>query len=83
MQWLTLTREGKDPRDQDPHPRLETDYFSWGGFDWSLSVHPRGDSPSTESRPLVFLTRQTSFDHLCRTRSGQYSCLRVSVCVGV
>ena len=49
-------------------PKYETMYFSWGLFDWNLSVYPFGDCAETDNFSLVYLIRQTSFDHLCRVR---------------
>ena len=66
---LQLPREGKESESVHySYPRYETLYFSWGLFDWNLSVYPFGDCPETDSFSLVYLTRQTSFDHLCRVR---------------
>lgn len=49
------------------HPKLETTYFSFGGFDWNVAVFPNGRDV-TEERLLVFLNRLTGFDHQCRVR---------------
>ena len=67
------------PRDKDhhhhhhhqsayDHPKGETNYFSYGNFDWNLNVYPFGDCPENEGRPLVSFIRQTHFDHLCRVK---------------
>ena len=31
-------------------------------------MYPFGDTPESEGRPLIYLTRQTSFGHSCRVR---------------
>ena len=51
-----------------PWPKVDTGYFSFGGFDWNVSIFPSGVSATTDGRSLVCLARQTSFDHLCRVR---------------
>lgn len=64
------------PRDKDyshhnsayDRPKIETNYFTYGTFDWSISVSPSGDSSENEGRPLVSFTRQTHFDHLSRVK---------------
>ena len=50
------------------HQKIETNYFTFGNFDWNIGVYPMGDSPQTDGRPMIYLVRQTSFDHLCRVR---------------
>ena len=54
-------------RHTNAHPKLETTYFSFGGFDWNVAVFPNGRDV-TEERLLVFLNRLTGFDHQCRVR---------------
>lgn len=61
-----------------PKPqKLETSYFTFGGFDWTLVVYPNGTKePSSSSssdsgsssRLSVHLVRNTGFDHRCRVR---------------
>jgi hypothetical protein len=58
----------REPRDHFHNPRIETNYFTFGHFDWNLSVCPFGDGVETTGKPLIFLTRQTNFDHLCRIK---------------
>lgn len=67
LQAIQLPREGKETSTYR-YPKFETNYFTFGNFDWNLSVYPFGDSPESEGRPLIYLTRQTSFGHLCRVR---------------
>lgn len=69
------------PGTPKPH-KLETNYFTFGGFDWNLVVYPSGtkepSSSSSErggssesggsSRLSVHLVRLTGFDHRCRVR---------------
>ncbi|XP_043483201.1 uncharacterized protein LOC122511786 [Leptopilina heterotoma] len=50
--------------------KLETGYFTFGGFDWNLVIYPYGNK-DTETRPQenrlsVYLVRLTGFDHRCR-----------------
>ncbi|XP_050442490.1 uncharacterized protein LOC126846747 [Adelges cooleyi] len=52
--------------------KLETTYFTFGGFDWNLALYPHGvkdaSCTSTEGRVSVYLNRCTGFDHQCRVR---------------
>ena len=50
------------------YEKFETNYFTFGNFDWNLSIYPNGECMEVEGRPAIYLTRQTSFDHLCRVR---------------
>ena len=60
------------PRDNhhsnDSHAKFETGYFAFGNLDWNLHIYPNGDSADTDGRSLVFLTKQTNFDHSCRAQ---------------
>ncbi|XP_014670316.1 PREDICTED: uncharacterized protein LOC106811267 [Priapulus caudatus] len=49
-------------------PKYETTYFSFGSYDWSVSMFPHGDSDDNVGRPLVYLTRHTHFEHLCKLK---------------
>jgi hypothetical protein len=56
-----------------PKPsKLETSYFTFGGFDWNLVVYPTGnketESRSQDGRVSVYLVRLTGFDNRCRVR---------------
>ncbi|XP_011498764.1 PREDICTED: uncharacterized protein LOC105362918 [Ceratosolen solmsi marchali] len=56
-----------------PKPsKLETSYFTFGGFDWNLVVYPTGNKEtegrSQDGRMSVYLVRLTGFDHRCRVR---------------
>ncbi|GFY74272.1 uncharacterized protein TNIN_369731 [Trichonephila inaurata madagascariensis] len=47
--------------------KLETSYFTFGNFEWNVSILPHGDEgESTSTRPRVLLNRLTGFDHQCR-----------------
>lgn len=46
--------------------KLETDCFTFGGFDWNLIIYPHGKD--TDGRVSVYLMRLTGFDHRCRVR---------------
>ena len=48
--------------------KLETPYFSFGLFDWSLSLYPNTPTQDTEGNVAVQLHRHTNFDHLCRVQ---------------
>lgn len=52
--------------------KLETSYFTFGGFDWNLALYPHGvkdvSCTSVEGRMSVYLNRCTGFDHQCRVR---------------
>lgn len=49
-------------------PKLETPYFSFGLFDWSVSLFPNACTVDTEDNVAVQLIRHTNFDHLCDVR---------------
>ena len=69
LQVIQLPRDNsKEPHSNAYQSKFETNYFTFGNYDWNLSVHPFGSRASDDGRPLVFLTRQTNFDHLCRVR---------------
>ncbi|XP_016845352.1 uncharacterized protein LOC100680230 isoform X3 [Nasonia vitripennis] len=57
---------------QSKPTKLETAYFTFGGFDWNLVVYPHGnkenEARSQEGRLSVYLVRLTGFDHRCRVR---------------
>merc|ERR1719219_1373999 len=61
--------------------KMETSYFSFDQYDWSLSLYPSGRSDSqlgtTEGNPLtpgggssmtIYLNRHTGLDRICRVR---------------
>ncbi|XP_015585067.1 uncharacterized protein LOC107262917 [Cephus cinctus] len=51
--------------------KLETGYFTFGGFDWNLTIYPFGNKEGEarqEGRLSVYLVRLTGFDHRCRVR---------------
>ncbi|XP_032686875.1 uncharacterized protein LOC116851521 [Odontomachus brunneus] len=51
--------------------KLETDCFTFGGFDWNLAIYPYGkdtDGRGQENRVSVYLIRLTGFDYRCRVR---------------
>lgn len=53
--------------------KLETEYFTFGGFDWNVMVYPNGNKENEavrthDSRVSVYLVRLTGFDHRCRVR---------------
>ena len=49
-------------------PKIESTYFSFGHYEWSLWLYPFGDGIQQDGRVLVTLTRQTSMSHVCRVR---------------
>lgn len=51
-------------------PKYETSYFSFGNYDWSVSMFPNGDSAENAGKPLIYLTRHTHFEHLCKLKYG-------------
>ncbi|XP_057337290.1 uncharacterized protein LOC130675549 [Microplitis mediator] len=56
---------------QSKSNKLETSYFTFGGFDWNLAIYPQGnkeDEPRSEGKLSVYLIRLTGFDHRCRVR---------------
>ncbi|GIX70953.1 uncharacterized protein CDAR_505051 [Caerostris darwini] len=46
--------------------KLETSYFTFGNFEWNVSILPNGDEADSSTRPRVLLNRLTGFDHQCR-----------------
>lgn len=50
--------------------KFESSYFSFGGFDWNLTIFPNGSSEAidSENKISVYLNRLTGFDHQCRIR---------------
>ncbi|ESO95143.1 hypothetical protein LOTGIDRAFT_160907 [Lottia gigantea] len=48
--------------------RLETTYFSFGLFDWSISLFPDVTSTEADGSVAVQLQRHTSFDHMCNVK---------------
>jgi hypothetical protein len=55
--------------------KLETTYFTFGSFDWNVSIVPQHYGSNEEldvqrdnSRPFVFLNRLTGFDNPCRAQ---------------
>lgn len=70
-QIVPLPNEGhKSVQPGGPHryARHETNYFNFGHFDWNVILHPFGDGRSRDGQPLIMISRQTSFDHLCRVK---------------
>ncbi|XP_014218644.1 uncharacterized protein LOC106646931 [Copidosoma floridanum] len=60
---------------QSKPSKLETSYFTFGGFDWNVVVYPSGNkeaevgrSTGESGRLSVYLVRLTGFDHRCRVR---------------
>lgn len=51
-----------------PGSKLETSYFTFGGFDWNLSIVPLGKENGGDGRMAVYINRLTGFDHACRVR---------------
>lgn len=50
--------------------KLESSYFTFGGFDWNITVFPGGvtETNDGEHKVSVLLNRLTGFDHQCRVR---------------
>ena len=48
--------------------RLESSYFSFGLFDWSVSLYPNQGNLEQEESVAMQLHRHTSFDHICNVR---------------
>lgn len=48
--------------------KLETPYFSFGVFDWSVSLFNPSGTHYNEGKTAVQLNRHTSFDHLCNVK---------------
>lgn len=51
--------------------KLETGYFTFGGFDWNLAIYPQGNKEGEtrqDGKLSVYLIRLTGFDHRCRVR---------------
>ncbi|CAI9716618.1 XP_029657756.2uncharacterized protein LOC115231992 isoform X2 [Octopus vulgaris] len=48
--------------------KLETPYFSFGVFDWSVSLFSPNGAHYTEGKTAVQLNRHTSFHHLCNVK---------------
>lgn len=53
--------------------KLETGYFTFGGFDWNVVIYPNGHDDGDghmqqDGRFSVYLMRLTGFDHSCRIR---------------
>ncbi|KAJ8302844.1 hypothetical protein KUTeg_019240 [Tegillarca granosa] len=49
-------------------PKMESPYFTFGLFDWSISLYPNACTAETEGNVAVQLHRHTSFDHMCDVR---------------
>ncbi|RWS26430.1 uncharacterized protein B4U80_08312, partial [Leptotrombidium deliense] len=47
--------------------KMETGYFTFGSFDWSLSIVVNDDD-NDDAKPTVYLNRLTSFDNPCRVQ---------------
>ena len=48
--------------------RLESSYFAFGLFDWSVSLYPNQGNLEQEKSVAMQLHRHTSFDHICNVR---------------
>ncbi|KAH3769960.1 hypothetical protein DPMN_171239 [Dreissena polymorpha] len=48
--------------------KLESAYFSFGLFDWSISLIPSEGNMHQDENIIIQLHRHTSFDHLCNVR---------------
>lgn len=48
--------------------RLESPYFSYGLFDWSVSLFPNEGNYKNDETIALQLHRHTSFDHICNVR---------------
>jgi len=50
--------------------KLESSYFTFGGFDWNVALFPMGSPDCAEKDPKVsvLLNRLTGFDHQCRVK---------------
>jgi hypothetical protein len=48
--------------------KLESSYFSYGLFDWSISLYPNEGSVEQDENIAMQLHRHTSFDHICNVR---------------
>ena len=60
------------PRDSQAkyayNQKLESPYFCFGLFDWSVSLYPNAYTENGEGNVAIQLHRHTSFDHLCNVR---------------
>uniref|UniRef100_A0A8D8QVL2 MATH domain-containing protein n=1 Tax=Cacopsylla melanoneura TaxID=428564 RepID=A0A8D8QVL2_9HEMI len=66
------TQSGATGDPSGGNEKLETSYFTFGGFDWNVTLYPGGirhmhGSPD-QDRISVYLQRCTGFDHQCRVR---------------
>ncbi|KAF4520320.1 hypothetical protein B566_EDAN004380 [Ephemera danica] len=68
-QILTTSNHNKHHRRHSSkhNVKYETQYFSFGGFDWNIALFPHGKSES-EKELCVHLNRLTGFDHRCHVR---------------
>lgn len=50
--------------------KFESTYFTFGGFDWNITIYPHGSPEVTDPdhKVSVYLNRLTGFDHQCRIR---------------
>ncbi|XP_014259022.2 uncharacterized protein LOC106672250 [Cimex lectularius] len=66
-----LTRSHQMPVSKMP-AKIETTYFTFGGFDWTLALYPFGTKDhhgsGSDGRLSLYLNRCTGFDHQCRVR---------------
>ena len=58
----STSEEGKETTTYR-YPKFETNYLTFGPFEWNLSVYPFRNTPESEGRPLIYLT---SFGHTCQ-----------------
>lgn len=47
---------------------LESAYFTFGGYEWNVTIQTKKDDPEFGNRPRVLLNRLTGFDHPCRVQ---------------
>jgi hypothetical protein len=60
------THKCPSPRLGSTPVKIESTYFSFGGFDWNVVIFPFGQN--SDDRLFVYLNRLTGFDHHCRVR---------------
>ena len=56
------------PGGANRYQKLETNYFPYNNFVWNVAVFPFGDRADKDGIPMIYLVRQTNFDHLCRVK---------------
>ena len=58
--------EFRVPSSANKNTRLESRYFNYGGFEWSIVLYPH--TKSGDGKMRVSLQRLTGFDHQCHVR---------------